>query len=280
VKDQIAVQNLLRRKLFELQTRNRAFSVRAFATRLGIQPSAANEILKGERRISRKMAERLAARLHLDPSERAELLGHFEARARRAKRLPESRHLSARLGDRPETLRLTTDQFSAISDWTHFAILNLVKTVGCRNESEWMAERLGITPSRAAESLGRLERLGLIERGPDGRWKRTYARINTTDDVLSVSVQKSHLADMDLAREALLREPIERRDFTSMTLALSPAILPQAKEILRRAQDEIAALADSRPADEVYRLTSYLFPLTRSPESRSKPTSPKKKESP
>jgi uncharacterized protein (TIGR02147 family) len=273
MKEQLAVQKLLRRKLAELQTRNPAFSVRAFAHRLGLHASATNEILRGERRISRRMAERIAAKLHLDPSERVEFLAHFPLRAKRAKRLGQAPADTDRIASQKEVLRLTSDQFSVISDWIHFAILNLVKTTDARDDLAWMAERFAVSETRIGGAIERLTRLGLLEKTPEGKWARTYARVNTTDDVLSVSVQKSHLSDMDLARESLLRDPIAERDFSSMTMAITPALLPRAKEILRKAQDEIAALATEVPATEVYRLTTYFFPLTR---KIPKPTSKKK----
>ncbi len=206
------------------------------------------------------MAERIARALQLDPSERAEFLGNFQTQTRRV--LPEE--------SKTEVLRLTSDQFEVISDWIHFAILNLVKTADAQPEAAWMAERLGLSVTKVRAALERLERLKLIQKDPTGKWVRTYARINTPDDVLNVSVQKSHLADMELARTALLREPIERRDFTSMTIAVHPDLLPRAKEIIRRAQDEIAELSAESPATEVYRLTSSLFPLTLSKLSQSK----------
>lgn len=258
--EQLALQSTLRRKLAELQTRNPAYSVRAFAQRLGLQPAATNEILKGERRVSRKMAERIAARLHLDPTERAELLKHFpEKRPVRKAANPEG----ASAGPSGEALRLTADQFHLISDWVHYAVLNLIQTRGFKAKPQWIAGRLGITESRARGALERLERLELVERAPGGGLKRTYARLHTTDDVFDVSIQKSHLQDFELARESLLRDPIEERDFTSLTIPVDPELLPKAKEAIRRAQDEIAALLAKNPTTEVYRLCSYLFPLSK-----------------
>ena len=276
--DQAAVQKLLRRKLNELQARNPAFSVRAFAARLKLQPSATNEILKGERRVSRKLAERLASALHLDPSERAELLGHFPA-DRKRKTLRQMFGTLPSSEDR-ETLRLTSDQFSVISDWVHFAVLNLVKIPDHPRTPARMAERLGVSETKIQGAIERLVRLDLLSGDEVNGWKRTYSRINTPDDVLDLSVQKSHLTDMELARESLLRDPIDRRDFSSLMVAIDPELLPRAKEILRRAQDEIAELATQKPATEVYRLTNYFFPLSLS-TARSVPHSkPSKKESP
>ncbi|MGK5084879.1 hypothetical protein WDW37_16445 [Bdellovibrionota bacterium FG-1] len=52
LQDQISVQRLLRRKFEEARGKNPRVSIRAFAKRLGLSASAANEILKGERRVS------------------------------------------------------------------------------------------------------------------------------------------------------------------------------------------------------------------------------------
>ena len=267
--EQRAVQNLLRRKLNELQAKNPAYSVRAFANRLGMQPSATNEILKGERRISLKMAERLAKKLHLDPSERSEFLRHFPVRVRRKKRLAENQGANPGAEPNPDVLRLSGDQFATIADWVHYGILNLLKTKDPRADFGWMATRLGVSETRVSGAMDRLQRLNLVRREAKGRWVRVYTRLNTTEDVLDVSIQKSHLADLELARHSLLADPVGLRDFSSIMFAVSPAILPKAKEILRRAQDEIAELAGETEATEVYRLSTYLFPITRPSNPKS-----------
>ncbi len=127
--EQIAVQSLLRRKLIEFQAKNPSYSVRAFARRLGMQPAATNEIIKGERRVSRKIAEKIILRLQLDPTERASLLKHFPVKSP-----PKSGDLGKAMT--LDYLKLTADQFELISDWVHFAILNLIKTPKSINASE------------------------------------------------------------------------------------------------------------------------------------------------
>lgn len=149
MQEQVAIQSLLTKKLAELQSKNPSFSVRAFAGRLGLQPSATNEILRGERRVSRKMAERIANRLHLDPSERVELLRGFEE-AKSKKR--------DEIGG--DYLKLTADQFRILSDWLHFAILNLISTQDFKHDSAWIAKRLAVSESQTKTALDRLLRLG------------------------------------------------------------------------------------------------------------------------
>ncbi|RYZ63836.1 MAG: TIGR02147 family protein, partial [Proteobacteria bacterium] len=176
--DQVAVQKLLRRKLNELQARNPSFSVRAFAARLKLQPSATNEILKGERRVSRKLAERLAISLHLDPSERAEFLKHFPLKRSKTAVTDRGSNIGSELSER-DVLKLTSDQFSVISDWIHFAILNLTKLENAPQDYAAISERLGITETKATSAVDRLLRLGLLEKNSSGEWKRTFSRVNT-----------------------------------------------------------------------------------------------------
>jgi len=77
MREQIAIQNKLRCKYDEIQNRNPAYSLRSFSRKLKINPSALCEILKGKRRVSRKMAERLLAQMGADHLETGNILGLF-----------------------------------------------------------------------------------------------------------------------------------------------------------------------------------------------------------
>jgi uncharacterized protein (TIGR02147 family) len=257
--DQIAVQKLLQREFAELRSKNPRISVRAFSKRLGLSAGALNEILKGERRVSAKMAAKIAERLLLSPSDRASLIGLFPKRVRR-------KHDDAeRAAEREEALRLTADQFHAIAEWTHFAILSLVRTRDFRSDPAWIAERLEIRPDQAQASLQRLIRMGLLESDPENasKLRRTRTRIETSDDVRDLAIQRSHLEDLERVARSIRELPVELRDVSSFTVPADPALLPEAKVILRRAQDEIDELMKRSPGTEVYRVLTCLFPLTR-----------------
>ena len=72
---QSEIQLILRQRFSEIRSRNPMFSVRAFARQLGLQASATNEIMKGQRNISPAMAEKLIDRLNLSAEERMSILG-------------------------------------------------------------------------------------------------------------------------------------------------------------------------------------------------------------
>lgn len=191
----------------------------------------------------------------LDPQERSEMLVHFQnprVRPGRADAVDSS------------YLQLTADQFHVVSDWHYFAILNLISIKGFRSDPAWIAVRLGVSQSMVESALERLKRLEMVKEDGRGRLSRAKPRYRTTDDIANLSLRKSHHQTLDLAKEALDSEPIDRRDFTWLTFPISARKLPVAKAMIRKFQDEIlASFEGDADCDEVYRLAIQLFSLTK-----------------
>lgn len=255
--EQIALQTTLRKKFLEYQSKNKSFSIRALAKRLGMQPGATNEILKGQRRVSRNIAVKIAERLQLDPTERMNLLKDFPEKLKRNSKLVPNRN-----GKQLEDMKLSAEQFSLISEWIHFAILSLLKTPSFKSESAWIADRFGVTELEATLAIERLISVGLVKKDEHNNLVRTSSHTNTTDDVLNLSLQKAHMSDMEMAKEKIQTTPVDERDFSFLTFNGNPKYLPMAKEILRKAQDDLKELMDQDDAKEVYKVCTYLYPLT------------------
>lgn len=251
MKEQAAVQQLLHRKLSEARLKNSRYSLRSFAKRAGLQPGAVSGILNGKRFVSAKLAERLAQNLLLDPQERAELLGAFPRRS-----------LQTQEATDPSYLQLSALHYKIIAGWEHYAILSLLKTKGFRDSPNWIAERLGISPTAASQALARLLELGMVRRTKKGL-ERAQPRFRSSDDTADLSVRLSHEQSMELAKESMHRDPVAQRDLSAITMAINPVRLPEAKEAIRRFQDELSALLEQGEAVEVYRFSSQLFPLTK-----------------
>jgi uncharacterized protein (TIGR02147 family) len=251
------IQNLLNRKLVEFRTVNPSFSMRALAKKIGLQPSATNEILKGQRRISRKVADRIALNLMLDPSERSELLESFPLKLLRNTENSQNREIEM------NKVKLNSMQFQAISEPVHYGILSLLRTKNFVSDIDWIALRLGERAQTIEKALKTLIEIDFVTVSKTGEYKRAAGKINTTDDVLSLSIQKSHLQDMEIAKEKLTAVDVSKRDFTSYTLPVDPKLLDKAKEIIRKAQDDIAALMEEGEATEVYKTCTYLYPITK-----------------
>lgn len=287
MKSQTAIQKLLFTKLAELQAKNPAYSLRAFSKKLGVSPSTVSMVMGGSRAVSAKLARKLCDALLLDPQSRSEALAHFPDRGHyRRQRMAAPGGRGADSVDAggevlgPNYLQLSADQFHLMSEWYYHGILSLIKTRGFRGEPAWIARRLGIGQPEAQTAIERLKRLGLLVEREDGTLRRSAPQYRTTDDVADISLRKSHFQGLELARQSLEQDPIDRRDFTYLTLPMDPRLLGEAKERIRQFQDELDSYLESRGGEltEVYRLAVQLFPLSKPVDESRRPPKPAKPE--
>lgn len=253
--EQLALQNQLRDHFTEAQRKNSGFSLRAFAQRLKISPSSLSEILNGKRKVSQQLAAKILQNLGCDPREQNQILSLFGNLSKKD------------LGFTDKTkdaLKLSADQFHVIGDWFHFAILSLSETRGFRAEPLWIAKRLGIQVPIAESALERLHRLGLIQWNRGKKTLRlTHTKFSSSDEITDQAIRRSHQGDLEISLKALAEIPLERRDFTSMTMAIDAGKLPQAKKLIREFQSQMSAFLETGAKTEVYKLCVHFLPLSR-----------------
>lgn len=262
--EQIVIQIKIRSHLEALQRKNPAFSLRALARKLHLSPSALSEIINGKRKISKKMAERLIERMCLDPLEAAEIRQQFSLGGVNSELALTTNSKPGRLSQykkQIEFLKLNSDQFSLISEWSHFALLSLMETINFVSDASWMAQRLALTVTETQKVLNRLLDLKLITK-KNKNYQPTGKALLTSDDVANQAVRKAHYEDLKLAEKVLDQCPVELRDFTAITLAVDSNKLPEAKKMIREFQDALTQFLEDGNKDEVYKMTFYLYPLS------------------
>jgi transcriptional regulator with XRE-family HTH domain len=248
------VREILHRKYEEIRNRNSGFSMRSFASRLGLSSGALSEVMAGKRPLSPKKIKVLLQTKLFEPQERSEL-AHAAGFV-----------LGWESGKKsPRYTRLSTEQFQVIADWWHYAILNLIQTRDFRADPKWIGARLGLDPGVVEEALFRLKELRLV-REEKGTLVRTHARVTTSDDKIDLPLQRGNLGLIKLAGRRLKKVPVELRDVTSYVMAVNPARLPQAKTAIRRLQDELSIILEGEDASEVYQLGIQLFPISQPSE--------------
>jgi uncharacterized protein (TIGR02147 family) len=160
--------------------------------------------------------------------------------------------------------QLAFDTYKTISEWFHFAILELVSVKNFDQSPKGVAKLLNITVEQAQEALERLVRLKLLKVDVNGRLNRTSHFLTTTEhhftnDAL-VNLQSGL---MERSLFALRKVAFDRRDHSSMTMAINSKRLPEAKRRIkkfRRALCEDLQVESDR--DSVYQLLISFFPLT------------------
>ena len=263
MKEQIAIQHLLRTNFVYIQSKNSSYSLRSFAKKVDVHVGALSSIMNGKRNVSRELAERITRRLLLDPQKRTELLEMFPVK-RSYKRADVEEKKS------PRYMEMESSQFKLISEWEHYAVLSLMNCEDFSDDVTWISKRLGITEPRVLEVLRRLLDIQLIKRNAEDKLVRVHSSIRSSDDTVNLSLRKSHEVTLDLAKESLNRDSVHERDFTYVTMAIDPRNISEAKERIRQFQDELSDLLESGDRTEVYRFSTQLIPLTKLKQSKDK----------
>lgn len=251
-------QSYLQQELLRRCKANPKYSLRAFASVLQIESSALSKILNGKRRVSTPTFEKLASRLGLGPHERDQLRPGVLKRSRGAA-------LDQSTDAAPNYQQLSLDLFQVIADWYHYAILELTQVAHFKADKKWIARTLGITPTEVNLAVQRLTRLELLQIDKSGRWTDiSGATTNIKNDFTAVALRKLQRQILEHSVVALEEIPVERRDHTSMTMAVSSKTLPVAKEKIKKFRRELCALMKAQtPYDDVYQLAVSLYPVTK-----------------
>ncbi len=249
-----AFRDRLHREYLEARSRNPNYSLRAFAKKLGLAPSALSELFMGKRQLSIRRMKLVMDRQGWSPLERAEVFGASER-------------------GRPAPYRvLEQDEFALISEWFHFALLSLLECRGLRRATAaTLAKRLGLPIHKTRAALDRLCRLSLIQQRGSYFSLSGPLQLSSSDELRSLAIQRAHLEDLELSRQGLLDVEPSLRDFTSITMGIDVTKIPQAKRLIRQFRDELAGLLETAPREnrsEVYKLCVHLFPLTRGSQGK------------
>jgi len=135
----------------------------------------------------------------------------------------------------------------------------------CSSDPRWIAKRLNIRVDEANEALVRLERMGIVEiKG--SRFKQISDPLKTTTDVPSSSIRRYHKGVLSLAQNKIDQVPIEKREFSTRTMAINTKYLGEAKKLVKEFKEDMTSLLEEGTPDDVYQLSIQLFPLTEKDE--------------
>lgn len=248
LKTEINQLQLLRDELSRRVTKNPRYSLRSFAKSLGLSHTTLSLTLSGKRLLSRKAALQIAERLGLEPDQAAAFVGSC----------PQPRQHGLALNFQ----KIELETFYLISDWIHYAILSLLETEDARFEAKWIAKRLGAGESAVKMAMDRLVSVGLVHE-VNGHWKQSSLPIKVDNKISTAATRKFQRQLLEKAIESLENDPVEYRDFSSVTLSLDPRHLPYAKERIKQFRRELMAELEGRgQPKEVYNMTFQVYPLS------------------
>jgi len=113
-------------------------------------------------------------------------------------------------------------------------------------------------------AVERLLRLNLILR--NGKYfSRNLPKVRTKNDVPTTAFRKLHGEVLDVAKLALTKVPVEKRDFSTSFMMIRPSHIARAKELMRKFRTEMAEIFDPEVGTErdarLHVIAMQLFPL-------------------
>jgi uncharacterized protein (TIGR02147 family) len=261
-------RHLLQAELLDRIRRNPSYSIRAMSRDVGLSPAFYSQVLSGKRELSESKGVSLATRLGWtaqqsriflqlirlrktsDPGLRKELLSQLQEEKASDQVI---RHFS-----------LSAKRFAVVSDWYHFAILELTELKGFRTEPAWIARKLGISPLEVELAIERLTDLGLLSLR-DGKLEKE--KNCSIGDIPSEAIRKFHRQNIERAARALKAQPFEQRHVSGTTMAIDSRRLPLAIKRINRFRQELMKELEQGERNHVYQLNVQLFRLTQEDES-------------
>lgn len=229
-------RNKLREELARRMRSNELYSLRAFAQSLEVDSSTLSKILAGKRFLSEKKINSLCQKLGLKIFSEEKEPAFFS--------------------------ELDQDIFASISDWYHFAILDLTLLQTFKSDIAWMAERLGLQSYEVLGAVERLKRLGLLieENGQLRKAQAFYTNYSEGDT--SAALKEYQRQIIKKALKAVDDCAAENKDITSITIAADSKKLKEAKERIKIFRRELCQFLEDGERDSVFHLTLQLYPVT------------------
>jgi uncharacterized protein (TIGR02147 family) len=244
----------LQNELAERCKRNSRYSLRSFAALIEVEPSAVSQIIAGKRNASTKLITRICNKLSVNPAQIDVFLKECMKKNDSVSNLNTSEE---------DFVLMAEDAFAYISNWYYAAILELTFTQDFNYDIQWMAKTLSLTQSEIKIAVERLLRLGLLEKQNGTLVKVHKALTNFTPGFTSSANKEFQRQILTKALAAIDEVEAEKKDITSMTMAIDVDKLPEAKKIITKFRRDMCAFLEEGEQTEVYNLGIQLYPITR-----------------
>lgn len=230
-------------QLKKRQEKNPKFSLRSFARLLRTDPSSLSKILNGLRVPSDETVEKWVDCLKLSPEE--------------------TEALKNAVVETNSFNPLNAEFFESTYSWVHPILLEALKLPNTARNLPMLAELFGMPEETIAQTIAFLESREMLHKNPNGPGytpsNLTTVQIPYTTE-LRRNLQKKYL---EMAQKALDEVPMEKRDNSTLTVAIHTDDIPAMKDIIREARLKIHRLAEKRKhqLNAVYNFSSAFYPV-------------------
>ncbi len=239
------LRNLLQEEFLKRMKKNPQFSMRAFAQILDLDSGHLSRILAGKRGVGSKIRRKMLANLQLDVKTLESLVSLKKKEI--------------------DYKTLTIEHFKLISDWYHYAILELTRISEFKSDHKWIAKKLNISVNQVNMAVERLFKLGFMAVDENQNYVDKSGDITTVgNDFTNAAFKNLQKQVLQMGIEAIENTDYSRRSQSSVTYAMNSQDLPEIKKRIREFEKELTAFIERDcERDSVYQLGISFYPLTK-----------------
>ncbi len=258
-------REFLKDDLLERKTRNPGFSIRAMATKLGLNSSTLTRILNDKRNLSSNLLPIFVKFLGLRSKETeyfTHMVAFCQAKSER-RRMAEYREMAKLRSSRAK--EIAQPHYAFYEKWYYTAIRELLRFFPFTGDFQTLGAMLdpAITMPEARRAVNLLLDLGLISRDKNSYVVRDSS-LTTGALWHGAAVQQFHQDTLGKALEALDRIPRQERDYSTMTMCYSSEGYKKARELLKHTREELTRIEElDHGRNRVYQVNMQLFPLSK-----------------
>ncbi len=260
-----AIVSQLQKKFVDKLDRHPQYSLRALARDIGVSPPFLSLCFRGKKRLPFDCAMKIARALRMTKSEADTLiktLTLLEIKGVKERETFITRNFQSDWTILPENRQ----SLRILENWYDLAILELTTCRHFESSTQWIAERLSITPRQARDAIDRLIEGGFLKIHGSS-WIKSEQKMQIPTLKSHAEVRGFHSQMMEKAQHAVHQTPLtidfERRDFSGATFAADPKRVLEAKKMITEFRQKLADFLMDGNCTEVYQLNLQLFPLTK-----------------
>lgn len=237
--------------------RQTAYSLRSHAQFLGVSPATLSLYLAKKIELSPKIFNIISSKLELSP----EHIAHYKDLVINNK---QKKLLVNYNNDGHSSLEM--DEFSFISDWYHYAILEIFSLKNHKEDPAWIAEKLGISDVEKVElAIERLIKLNLLQKNKEGKMENVDRFTSILDyNYSSNAMRERQKQILNLSKEKIDAVAITERDHSGLTMAIDTKLMPEIKDKIKKFRRSLGNYIgkNSISRDAIYEIQISFFPLT------------------
>lgn len=259
-KKQLFHQQYLTNEYDKRMQKNPHYSLRSFARDLDVPASWLSEFLNSKKGMSLANANKICKALSLSPSDVDAFTMSVRAHHSRSPQERKSARAEMKAYKVVDAFKMKPADFVETGAWYHQTILELTEVDDFEHTEADIARRLRLPLPTIKRAVQALQDGGLLTI-ENGKMKASFSETQSPMDTPSHAMRKYQEQILEKGAIALHDQPLEAREFISVTFAFDAQRVKAAKAALRKMHkqftDEFYVESDSK--NSVYQLSLQFF---------------------